>query len=67
LRRFPELPGQTQSDGPETKQRVLRRPGEDCELSAETLSIISRELVPLDVCMQFANQCFRAPNSLETE
>jgi len=47
---------------------VLCRPGEDGAISAETLSIISRELMPLEICMQFANQCFQqALDLLENE
>jgi hypothetical protein len=50
------------------KRRVLCHPGEDGGMSAETLSTISRELVPLELCMQFANKCFQqAPDSLEKE
>ncbi len=32
---------------------------EDGEMSTETLGIISRELMPLELCMQFANQQFQ--------
>ena len=52
----------------EAAKKAGRQLVEDGEMSAETVSIISRELMPLEMYMQSANQYFQqALDALEKE